>query len=110
MNKREALIGRINELLGTRLRLRKVAVKELEEMYNAMRTRVEGATGFALGQNVQRVLNAPILDLAKRKLDKKKMEDLTLGDILGAVQENAGDKGILGLGILPRFLRTRKPK
>ena len=103
MGKRKNLVEKINEILGTKLEFRRVALKELEELHDAVSAKLGGAAGPPFGQSIQGLLDAPLVQVLKKRLANKKLEELTVRDLVSVLQEGAGDKGILGLGILPRL-------
>lgn len=107
MPERRKLIDEINQILGTRLKFGRVALGELKELRNAVRTRLEGAP---ILQNVKGLLNTPLTEIMRKRLANKKLEELTLKDLVGAIQGGTGDRGPLGFGLLPRLLGPRKSK
>lgn len=108
--KRKDIVGKINSLLGTKLELRKAALKDLEELRRAISAKLGNATGLPLGQNLKGFLNTPLVEILRKRLSHKKLEELTLKDLMSAIQEGTEDKGILGLGILPRLLGSGRRK
>lgn len=110
MGKKKDLVDKINELLGTKLEFRRVALKELEELLDAVSAKIGGLAGLPIGQNLQGLLDAPLIQVLKKRLADKKLEDLTIRDLVSALQEGTKDKGILGLGILPLLLGSRRRK
>ena len=110
MGKRKNLIEEINKLLGTKLEFRRVALKELEELHDAISAKFGGVAGLPVGQSIQGLLDAPLIQVLKKRLANKKLEDLTVRDFVSALQEGTKDKGILGLGILPRLFGLGRRK
>lgn len=110
MGKRKNLIEKINKLLGTKLEFRRVALKELEELHDAISAKFGGVAGLPIGQNIQGLLDAPLVQVLKKRLANKKLEDLTVRDFVSTLQEGTGDKGIFGLGILPKLFGLGKRK
>lgn len=110
MGKRKKIIEEINRILGTKLELKRIPLVELERLHDAISAKIGGVAGLPIGQNIQGLLDAPLIQVLKKRLAKKKLEDLTLRDLVSTLQEGAGDKGILGLGILPRLFGSRKRK
>lgn len=110
MGKRKELVDGINKLLGTKFELRGVSTKDLEELHGAISAKLENLTALPVGQNIQGLLDTPLIQVLKKRLADKKLEDLTIGDLVSTLQEGAKDKGILGLGILPRLLGSRRRK
>lgn len=111
MGKKKNLVEKINELLGTKLELKRIPLAELERLHEAISVKIEAATqGLPIGQNIQGLLDAPLIQVLKKRLTNKKLEDLTVRDLVSALQEGAGDKGILGLGILPRLFGLGRRK
>lgn len=108
MGKRKNLVEKINSILGTKLELKRVAIKELEELHDAISAKVGGISGLPIGQNIQGLLDMPLIQVLKKRLSTKKLEDLTIRDLVSTLQEGTGGKGILGLGILPALFRRRK--
>lgn len=108
MGKRKNLIEEINEILGTKLEFRRVALKELEELHDAISAKLGGVAGLPIGQNLQGLLDAPLIQVIKKRLANKKLEDLTVKDFVSALQEGTGDKGILGFGLIPRLFGRKK--
>lgn len=109
--KKKALIEKINAILGTTLDLKRVPLAELERLHDAISAKVGTATqGSPIGQNLQGLLDAPLIQVLKKRLSKKKLEDLTVRDFVSVLHEGAGEKGILGMGILPRLFGSRRRK
>lgn len=109
--KKKALIEKINSILGTTLELKRIPLAELERLHDAISAKVGTATqGLPIGQNIQGLLDAPLIQVLKKRLSKKKLEDLTLRDLVSTLQEGTEDKGLLGLGILPRLFGSRRRK
>lgn len=96
---------KINQILGTKLELRRVALRDLEELHEAISARIGTA---AQGQPTEGLLNAPLVEILRKKLAHKKLEDMTVRDFLSILQEGGGGKGPLGFGILPALLRGRR--
>lgn len=105
MGKRKKLVEEINSILGTKLELKRVTLGELEQLHDAISTRT---TQLPIGQNIQGLLNVPLVEILRKKLEHKKFEDLKVRDFLEIFKEGTEDKGPLGLGILPAFMRRRK--
>lgn len=99
MDKKE-LIAKINELLSTKLKLSKLNMSDLKELYGAVSKRVGGSILGSLGQGV---LNKPLAEVLKSRAGKRPLGEMTINDVIGAVGESVGDKGPLGLGLLPRL-------
>jgi len=104
------LIDEINRLLGTKLELRGVTLKELEKLRNAISAKLEGSIGLPFGKNMQGLLDAPLIKVLKKRITNKKLEDMTVRDFVSALHEGTDDKGLFGLGILPRFFGSRRRK
>lgn len=109
--KKKALVEKINAILGTTLDLKRIPLAELERLYDAISAKVgNDAQGLLIGQNIQGLLDAPLIQVLKKRLSKKKLEDMTLRDLVSTLQEGTKDKGVLGLGILPRLFLSMKRK
>jgi len=106
--KRRSLVERINELLGTDLELKRVPLAELERLHDALAAKFGGAPRGPPGGQLQGLLDTPLVEALRKKLAHKKLEDMTVGDLLAILQEGSGGKGVLGFGILPALLRGRR--
>lgn len=109
--KKKALVEKINAILGTTLDLKRIPLAELERLHDAISAKVgTDNQGLLIGQNIQGLLDAPLVKVLKKRLSKKKLEDMTLRDLVSTLQEGTKDKGVLGLGILPRLFGSMKHK
>lgn len=95
------MVAKINKILGTKLKLSKISKSDLEGLYSAVSKHASGSVLGSLGQSV---LNKPLAEVLKHRAGKRPLGEMTLNDVFGAVGEGVGDKGPLGLGLLPRIL------
>lgn len=83
-------------------------MKELEELHKAISAKLGEVAGLPIGQNLQGLLDAPLIQVIKKRLSNKKLEDLTVKDFVSALRDGTGDKGILGFGLIPRLFGREK--
>ena len=106
--RRKDLADKINEILGTSLEFKRVPLAELEKLFEAVSAKIRGVTQEPpVGHELQGLLDAPLIQVLRKRLEHKKIEELTVRDFLSIIQEGTGGRGIFGLGVLPALLRRR---
>jgi len=99
--KKKDISNKLNAKLETSIDFTRLKINDLNKLLKAVETKVSGSVLGSLGQSV---LNKPLAEVLKHRAGKRPLGEMTLNDVFGAVGESVGDKGPLGLGLLPRIL------